>query len=121
MNESEFQKKMIEDYDDLMIPAGEIPAVSGELLEAIREHFDEDAEWVSFEDVYVDWPPYSEVEYDKYMGRAARAFEEMEKHHSAGVLPTEETQRVARQLVDAAMWLGLLIDQALAGRIEEAE
>lgn len=68
-----------------------------------------------------DLPPFSETAFDKYMGQLSSAFAELETHHNAGVLPNVETAMVVSRIEDAAGWLAILVEQAIAGRIEEAE
>jgi len=68
-----------------------------------------------------DLPPYSESGFDLHMGRLADAFAELETHHSSGAMPNIETALVMSRIEDAAGWLAILVEQSIAGRIEEAE
>ena len=68
-----------------------------------------------------DLPPFTETAFDLYMGRLSAAFAELETHHSSGALPNIETAMVMSRIEDAAGWLAILVEQAIAGRIEEAE
>lgn len=68
-----------------------------------------------------DLPPFSETVFDKYMGQLSSAFAELETHHSSGALPNIETAMVVSRIEDAAGWLAIMVEQAIAGRIDEAE